>query len=237
MIRRGVGLLACIQAVSAEVGTGCVEGVDCSPPMGWRSWNTFGGDVSQQLMINVMDAVVDSSRGGLSLASLGYNDVGLDDNYQQCGAGTNGSFHAWNDDLQAFTNLIRGDTFPDMKEMTNYAHDLGLRAGFYENNCICDENLDEFVSEESIYAHYLGDVSDMVTYGYDSVKLDGCGPFTNLTLYQDLLNSTGNYYLIENCHWGGTLPTLDWCPWSYFRTSGDIQASWIFLFFFSTYSQ
>jgi len=32
--------------------------------------------------------------------------------------------------------------------------------------------------------------------------------------------------LIENCHWGGDLPTLTWCPFNFFRTSGDISASW-----------
>jgi hypothetical protein len=112
-----------------------------------------------------------------------------------------------------------------MKSMTDYGHNLGFTVGFYENNCICAEN-DEFYGEDHMNQHYAGDVQDMVTYGYDSVKLDGCGPFTDLELYQQLLNETGAYYLIENCHWGGTVPTLDWCPFSYFRTSGDIQATW-----------
>ena len=26
--------------------------------------------------------------------------------------------------------------------------------------------------------------------------------------------------MIENCHWGGDLPTQDWCPFNFFRTSG-----------------
>ena len=60
-----------VAIVSGEIGTGCVDGIDCSPPMGWRSWNTFGGDVSQDLMINVMDAMTDTSRDGVSFASLG----------------------------------------------------------------------------------------------------------------------------------------------------------------------
>jgi hypothetical protein len=32
--------------------------------------------------------------------------------------------------------------------------------------------------------------------------------------------------LIENCHWGGTVPNATWCPWNYFRSSGDIRASY-----------
>lgn len=65
-------------------------------------------------MVGVMESMVDKSRGK-SLADLGYNDVGLDDNYQQCGAGANGSFHIWDPKQEAFVNMIRQDTFPDMK--------------------------------------------------------------------------------------------------------------------------
>jgi len=32
--------------------------------------------------------------------------------------------------------------------------------------------------------------------------------------------------MIENCHWGATVPTQDWCPWNYFRTSGDVSSQY-----------
>merc|ERR1719469_716569 len=32
--------------------------------------------------------------------------------------------------------------------------------------------------------------------------------------------------MIENCHWGATVPTATWCPWNFYRTSGDIRASY-----------
>ena len=54
----------------------------------------------------------------------------------------------------------------------------------------------------------------------------GCGPFLDLELYQSLMNATGRNFLVENCHWGLTVPTLDWCPFSYFRTSYDISKNW-----------
>jgi hypothetical protein len=38
--------------------------------------------------------------------------------------------------------------------------------------------------------------------------------------------------VIENCHWGrctasddSSCPTKDWCPFNWYRTSGDINAS------------
>lgn len=56
---------------SQSVGNGCVVGVDCAPPMGWRSWNTYGGDVTQALMEAVMDAMAATSYNGESFFSLG----------------------------------------------------------------------------------------------------------------------------------------------------------------------
>ena len=48
----------------------------------------------------------------------------------------------------------------------------------------------------------------------------------NLTKWADLFNKTGKSILIENCHWGDTVPTADWCPWNYFRSSTDIHANY-----------
>lgn len=32
--------------------------------------------------------------------------------------------------------------------------------------------------------------------------------------------------MIENCHWGKTVPTHTWCPWNLYRTSDDILAKY-----------
>lgn len=42
------------------------------PPRGWRSWSAYGGDVNQQLIEKVMDAMAKKRAGGRSLADLGY---------------------------------------------------------------------------------------------------------------------------------------------------------------------
>ena len=70
-----------------------------------------------------------------SLASLGYVNCGLDDNWQACGAGVDGSFHAADGEP-----IINKERFPDMRAMTDYGHALGLRVGWYMNNCICAEH-------------------------------------------------------------------------------------------------
>jgi hypothetical protein len=32
--------------------------------------------------------------------------------------------------------------------------------------------------------------------------------------------------MIENCHWGRTVPNATWCPFNMYRTSGDVRASY-----------
>ena len=39
----------------------------------------------------------------------------------------------------------------------------------------------------------------LAALGFDSVKLDGCGQFRNLTWWAELLNETKRPVLIENC--------------------------------------
>ena len=73
------------------------NGKGATPPMGWRSWNLYGHDVDQKLIEGIMDGMVkprplpDGSGTSKSLCDLGYCDVGLDDNWQQCGSHGAGS--------------------------------------------------------------------------------------------------------------------------------------------------
>ena len=156
-----------------------------------------------------------------SLADLGYTDVGLDDNWQACGTGENGTqFHD-----TAGNPLVNKSLFPDFKEMTDHGHSLGLSVGWYGNNCICHETSTD---QEKFYA---GDVNALVQYGFDGIKLDGCGAQLDLELYYNLINATGRPVTIENCHWGnqGKLdfqPTLDYCPFNFYRSSGDVAATY-----------
>jgi alpha-galactosidase len=62
------------------------------------------------------------------------------------------------------------------------------------------------------------------------VKLDGCGAQEDLQKWADLISATGKSILIENCHWGYTVPSEDgWCPFNMYRTSGDIRSNFDFV--------
>jgi hypothetical protein len=103
--------------------------------------------------------------------------------------------------------------------------------------------------------HYIGDVQATIDFGFDGIKLDGCGEFRNLSFFAQQFNKTGVPVMIENCHWGNDGPddgcscfpcvlqirapmscisaisyvlSTGWegCPFHFFRTSGDISKSW-----------
>jgi alpha-galactosidase len=148
--------------------------------MGWRSWNLYGADVNQDLIEGIMDGMVSKKRevDGVptSLCDLGYCDVGLDDNWQNCNAGTGGN-HYHDDDGNPIMNY---DRFPDMKSMVDHAHKLGLTAGWYGNNCICSDH------NSGDRKFYEGDAKALREFGFDGFKLDGCGAQTDMQLWDDV---------------------------------------------------
>ena len=112
------------------------NGLARTPPLGWRSWNTFGADVNQSLIEGIMDGMVRKDRNvdgvPTSLCDLGYCDVGLDDNWQKCSPP--GSVGARYHDPSG-KPLVNTERFPDMAAMTAHAHKLGLTAGWCGSNC------------------------------------------------------------------------------------------------------
>ncbi|KAJ9455809.1 Alpha-galactosidase 3 [Diplonema papillatum] len=221
----------------AALAAGIDNGLGLTPPMGWRTWNAYDRFVSQDLMLSVMDKMTARTFAvegkPTSLLDLGYVSVGLDDNWQACGTGYMGSFHDQNGNP-----LVNKTTFPDMLGMTQYGHSLGLKVGWYMNNCICSEK--QFVNDTAYrMLHMEQSVKAIAAYEFDGVKLDNCGEWTNLTWWAELLNATGRPVMIENCHWGDTVPgqtggdgpctgttTPSNCPYNFFRSSGDIRNDW-----------
>lgn len=193
------------------------NGLGITPPLGWRSWNLFNSHITQELMEGIMTGMTSrrNSVDGVptSLLDLGYSMVGLDDAWQECGSYGPNKYTYHDANGNPVVNTAR---FPNLKNMTAHAHTLGLKAGFYYNNCICKDDC----SDESCYK---GDVNALISYGFDGVKLDNCGEQLDLNLWANLIASQGKAIQIENCHWGRTTPNATWCPWNFYRTSGDVS--------------
>merc|ERR1711865_251027 len=220
-----LGLLAAAHAAgeSKDFPPGW-NGLARTPPMGWRSWNAFGNRISQDMMLEAAVAITSANRtvrgvSNMSLCDLGYCSVGVDEGWEGCGAGVDNTQH----DAKGFPTI--DSAFPDTTGMVQKIHQLGLEAGWYLNGCKCGEHIEKELN-------YQGDISDLHAFGFDGVKIDGCGKQRNQTLYAQLMKESGRNYTIENCHWGdctdsddSSCPTQDWCPFNWFRTSGDINSS------------
>jgi len=76
---------------------------------------------------------------------------------------------------------------------------------------------------------YEGDVKAFRKFGFDAWKLDGCGAQTDMQLWDDVVKASGGPVMVENCHWGSKVPfepNKTWCPWNFYRTSGDVSAQY-----------
>ena len=107
------------------------NGLARTPPMGWRSWNAFGNRISQSMMMDAAAAMTAKNRsvkgweGVVSLCDLGYCSVGVDEGWEGCGAGVNGTQH----DAAGLPTI--DSNFPDTGKMVDEVHNLGLECGWY----------------------------------------------------------------------------------------------------------
>eukprot|EP01084_Bolivina_argentea_P126410 223831_1 len=208
--------------LSIQITISIDNGLGVNPPMGWRSWNCYNRNINQTVIQSVIDAMVDRSRTvngkPTSYADVGYSEVGVDDNWQFClqnGSAPGHYFH--NDTAPNGWAIIDTQRFPDLKGLVSYAHSKKVGLGWYMNNCICNE-------QNGYPANEVNDVNFLRMYDFDGIKLDGCSSSHNISNWQRLINETGKKPLLtENCHNGPNTPTADWCPFNFFRSSGDIN--------------
>lgn len=207
------------------------NGLGLTPPMGWRSWNCYQGDVTDAKIRSVIDVVTSRARmvdgKPTSLVDLGYNRVGIDDGWQECGAGYEGSFHA-----EDGTPLVDESKFPNLKAMVEYGHANGVLMGWYDDNCICMDSYKLRANASWGERAYAGDVKQILEAGFDGVKIDNCGDddgagFASRMLH---LNVSGRAVLLENSNQAQGLgpprglpyDPHGWCGANLFRVDGDI---------------
>tara|TARA_B110000208_G_scaffold152450_1_gene184305 strand:- start:42 stop:1874 length:1833 start_codon:yes stop_codon:yes gene_type:complete len=224
------------------------NGIARTPPMGWRSWEAFYGDVDEAKLLATFAALTDKSRNGLdgkpiSLAELGFNDAGLDSGFQDCAARTVGGKPSWHGANGSV--LVNAAKFPSgLGALVHKGHVLGLTVSWYGNACAChDENSYTATTSPTIQEAMAGTVADTIRYGFDGLKLDSCSQFNNMSEWARLLNSTGKPVLLENCHQGGLVPGQKMpgqetagattfctdaasCPYHVYRSSDDSYNSW-----------
>ncbi len=92
------------------------EGLAKTPPMGWNSWNKFGCNINEKLIMQEADAMVNSR-----MKATGYKYIIIDD--------------CWQVSRDKNGEIVADKTkFPHgMKYLADYIHSKGLKFGIYSD--------------------------------------------------------------------------------------------------------
>ena len=206
------------------------NGLALHPPMGWRSWNCYHGDVKDADIRATIDVMVGKrlvDGKAASLADMGYFHVGVDDGWQACGTGWDKSFHA-----QDGSPLVNRTKFSDLQSLVSYGHSHKLKMGWYDDNCICMDSYALRANASWAERAYIGDVRQILDAGFDGVKIDNCGDDDGSGFASRVqhINASGTALVIENSNQahghgpprGVPVDPEGWCNYNLFRSGGDI---------------
>lgn len=133
-----------------------------TPHMGWNSWYVWENHVTEKIMRDAADAMVDNG-----MIDHGYMYVNIDDCWSVKPTSNNPEINGTPRDPDG--NLYTNKRFPDMKGMVDYIHSKGLKAGTYTSpgTTTCAGHVSAFGYEEQ-------DVRSFVNWGFDFLKYDWC---------------------------------------------------------------
>ena len=184
------------------------------PPMGWNSWNTFGADINEQVVMETADAIV--SRG---LKDAGYEYVIIDDCWALRERGKDGRM------------VPDPKKFPSgMKALADYVHGKGLKFGIYS----CSGAMTCAMYPGSL-DHEFVDAQTFAEWGVDYLKYDYCYMPESFSkcpeiMYRRMglaLANCGRDIVFAACTWGQN-STPDWVRTANvhtWRSTGDINDS------------
>ena len=187
--------------------------IQLTPPMGWNSWNTFGPDINEAMILETADYMVESG-----LLDCGYNYLVIDDCW---------SLKERDKDKRLVADP---EKFPHgMKYVADYVHSKGLKFGMYS----CAGNL-TCAGYPGSYEHEFIDAATFAEWGIDFLKYDYCyhtGIVPGSILYRRMglaLENCGRDILFSACSWGID-ETHEWIKQSaasMWRSTGDIFDTW-----------
>ena len=189
------------------------NGLARTPPMGWNSWNCFHLDISDAMIREIADAMVETG-----MRDAGYAYVNIDD--------------GWQGERDETGVLHPNERFPDMKALADYVHGLGLKLGIYTSpgHRTCG-------NQEGSFGHEEQDARMFADWGIDYIKYDWCGAFgiyenhEMQAVYQKmgtLLREAGRPIVYSLCQYGME-DVWKWGPdagGNLWRTTGDIGDHW-----------
>lgn len=174
------------------------ESLSLTPQMGWSSWNKFQGNIDENIIKSIADAMVSSG-----LKDAGYTYINIDD--------------CWHGKRDA-DGFIQADPkhFPNgIKALADYVHARGLKLGIYS-----DAGKETCAGRPGSLGHEYQDALQYARWGIDYLKYDWCNT-TNINakgayqLMRDALQAAGRPIFFSMCEWG------DNHPWRWAKGIGD----------------
>jgi len=181
-----------------------------TPPMGWNSWNRFGCNVSERVVLGAADALVKTG-----LKAAGYRYVVIDD--------------CWQIKRDAAGEIVADPArFPSgIRALADAVHARGLKLGIYS-----DAGTMTCAKRPGSKGHEVDDARAYAAWGVDYLKYDWCNTEGQDTreaygTMSRALRATGRPMILSICEWGTTRPWL-WAPGigQLWRATGDIQDCW-----------
>ncbi|KAH8916028.1 glycoside hydrolase family 27 protein [Atractiella rhizophila] len=206
-------LSLCLLLLSAGLVHGSIyNSLGKTPQMGWNTWNKFGCDISDELILETAKEIKK-----LGLQDLGYTYVNIDD--------------CWQGTRDPKTRKISADSsrFPQgIKHIADELHGLGFKVGIYSSAGIftCGRR-------EGSLGYEKEDAESYAEWGIDYLKYDNCynagqsgSPYVTNARYEKMakaLNATGREIFYSLCNWGEDQVWM-WGPTTAnsWRMSGDI---------------
>ncbi len=133
-----------------------------TPPMGWNSWYIHYNRVSDSLMRLAADVMISSG-----MADNGYQYVNIDDCWMRKEQSDEPDLGGPLRDKNGI--ILANKRFPDMKGLTSYIHDKGLKAGLY-----ISPGPKTCAGFAGSLGHEKQDAETFAAWGYDFLKYDWC---------------------------------------------------------------
>ena len=146
----------------------CGSQIGLTPAMGWNSWNCFANAVTEDRIKAAADAMVNSG-----LIHHGWTYINIDDFWQVHRDSKDKTLQGPQRD--ATGRILPNPRFPDMKALTGYVHNKGLKIGIYSSPgpWTCGGCVGSF-------DHELQDAQQYAEWGFDYLKYDWCSYSPNL---------------------------------------------------------
>ncbi|KAF5371640.1 hypothetical protein D9758_003577 [Tetrapyrgos nigripes] len=182
------------------------------PFMGYNTWNAYHCDINETLIHETAELMIK-----LGLKDVGYNYLNLDDCYSERNRSASGDI------------IANATSFPSgMKNLTDFIHGLGLKAGIYSDSgwFTCALYPGSYQNEDRDARLFN------VEWGFDLLKYDNCavpydeiikegvvGKFTRMSnaIYNLSLSTGRPPMLYSLCQWGREE------PWVWARDLGQME--------------